>query len=144
MKTAVKRNLKFLFKIQLQVFDLCRNAAILILVYFYSSIYHLSIHSYPDSSNLEWWTFKNKMRLILVMIVITFIYSSIVDVPAGIYLLKVNKRNTRTRWEICSELTIKTQERRQWRHSGVFIVNFEHISHLIQVFVNLLLLTLNM
>ena len=141
MKTAVKRNLKFLFKIQLQVFDLCRNAAVLILVYFYSSIYHLSIHSYPDSSNLEWWTFKNKMRLILVMIVITFIYSSIVDVPAGIYLLKVNKKNTRTRWEICSELTIKTQERRQWRRSDVFIVNFEHISHLIQVF---LLLTLNM
>ena len=27
-------------------------------------------------------------------------------------------------------LTIKTPERRQWRRSGVFIVNFEHISHL--------------
>ena len=52
--------------------------------------------------------------------------------PAGIYLLKVNNRNTRTRCEICSKLTIKT---------GVFIVNFEHISHLVLVF---LLLTLNM
>ena len=31
---------------------------------------------------------------------------------------------------------------RQWRRSGVFIVNFEHISHLVLVF--LLLLTLNM
>ena len=29
----------------------------------------------------------------------------------------------------------------QWRRSGVFIVNFEHISHLVLVF---LLLTLNM
>ena len=60
--------------------------------------------------------------------------------PAGIYLLKVNNRNTRTRCEICSKLTIKTPERRL-ASSGVFIVNFEHISHLVLVF---LLLTLNM
>ena len=33
--------------------------------------------------------------------------------PAGIYLLKVNNRNTRARSEICSKLTIKTPERRQ-------------------------------
>ena len=32
---------------------------------------------------------------------------------AGIYLLKVNNRNTRTRCEICSKLTIKTPKRRQ-------------------------------
>ena len=61
--------------------------------------------------------------------------------PAGICLLKVNIRNTRTRCEICSKLTIKTPKRRQWRRSGVFIVNFEHVSHLVLVF---LLLTLNM
>ena len=54
--------------------------------------------------------------------------------------LKVN-RNTRTRGEMCSKLTIKVPEPRQWRRSGVFIVNFEHISHLGPVF---LLLTLNM
>ena len=60
--------------------------------------------------------------------------------PVGIYLLKVNNRNTSTRCEICSKLTINTPERRQWRRSGVFIVNFEHISHLVLVF---LLLTLN-
>ena len=47
--------------------------------------------------------------------------------PAGNYLLKVNNRNTRTRFEIYSKLTIKTPERREWRHSGVFIVNFEYI-----------------
>ena len=33
------------------------------------------------------------------------------------------------------------QERRQWRRSGIFIVNFENISHLVPLF---LLLTLNM
>ena len=42
--------------------------------------------------------------------------------------------------KICSKLTIKKPERRQWSRSGVFIVNFEHISHLVLVF---LLLTLN-
>ena len=62
-------------------------------------------------------------------------------IPAGIYMLKVNNRNTGTRCEICSKLTIKIPERRHWRRSGVFIVNFEHISHLALVF---LLLTLNM
>ena len=43
--------------------------------------------------------------------------------------------------EICSKLTLKKPERRQWRRSGVFIVNFEHILHLVIV---LLLLSLNM
>ena len=63
-----------------------------------------------------------------------------VNHPAGIYLFKVNNRNTRARCEICSKLTINTPERRQWRRSGVFIVNFKHISHLFLVF---LLLTLS-
>ena len=61
-------------------------------------------------------------------------------IPAGIHLLKVNNRNNRTRSEIRSKLAIKTPERRHWRRSGVFIVNFEHISQLVLVF---LLLTLN-
>ena len=33
--------------------------------------------------------------------------------PLGIYLLKVNTRNTRRRCEVCSKLTIKTPEIRQ-------------------------------
>ena len=41
----------------------------------------------------------------------------------------------------CSKLTIKTPERCKWRCSGVFIVNFEHILHLVLLFI---LLTLNM
>ena len=31
----------------------------------------------------------------------------------------------------CLNLTIKTPERHHWHHSGVFIVDFEHISHLV-------------
>ena len=52
----------------------------------------------------------------------------------------INVRNTRTKCEICSKLTIKTPERHRWRHSGVFIVSFEHISHFVLMF---LLLTLS-
>ena len=33
-------------------------------------------------------------------------------IPAGNCMFKVNNRNTRTRCEICSKLTIKTPERR--------------------------------
>ena len=59
--------------------------------------------------------------------------------PPGIYLLKVNNRKTITMCKICSKLTMKKTERCQV--SDVFIVNFEHISHFVLVF---LLLTLNM
>ena len=43
-------------------------------------------------------------------------------------MFKVNNRNTRTRCEIFSKLTIP--ERRYWRRPGVSIINFENISHL--------------
>ena len=61
--------------------------------------------------------------------------------PAGNYLLKVKNWNTRTRYEICSKLTIKTANWRQWRCSGVSLINFEHISLLFLVFI---LITLSM
>ena len=38
---------------------------------------------------------------------------NLMDNPANIYLLKVNNRNTRKRYEICLKLTIKAPERRQ-------------------------------
>ena len=60
---------------------------------------------------------------------------------AGIYLLKVNNRNIRKKYEICSKLTANTPERLHWNRSSVFIVNLEHTSNLILAF---LLLTLNM
>ena len=43
--------------------------------------------------------------------------------PANFYLFKVNSRNTIKRCEICQ--FVNTVESR----SGVFMVNFEHISH---------------
>ena len=50
------------------------------------------------------------------------------------YTFKVNNRNTRKRCEICSKITIKIPERRQWLRSGIFIANFEHILHIALVF----------
>ena len=53
----------------------------------------------------------------------------------GIYLLKVNCRNTGTKCEICSQLTIKTSERRLslmlpldiFHTLCISIVNFKHV-----------------
>ena len=54
-----------------------------------------------------------------------FLYHLDTFYPAGIYMFKGNNRNNRTRCEICSNLIIKTP--------GVFIVSFDHISHLVLV-----------
>ena len=67
--------------------------------------------------------------------------SSFVGFQVDIYLLNVNNRNTRTRCEIYSKLTTKTPERRQRRSDVFVVVNFEHNSHTVLVF---LLLTLSM
>ena len=86
--------------------------------------------------NLNLKLFK-KCRLFLQILILAHNLSILITdhrlcrTPSGIYLLKVNNRNTRTRCEICSRLT--TPERR-WRLCGVFIVNFEHISHLVLMF----------
>ena len=77
--------------------------------------------------------YNNKVNIFL------FCYFIIPNL-AGIYLIKVNNRNTKTRCEICSKFTRKTPERGQLRRSGVFVANFEHISRLILVF---LLLNMN-
>ena len=61
----------------------------------------------------------------------TILYSS----PSNKYLLKIKNSNTRKRCEICSELITKTPKWRHWLLSGVFIVYFEHISHLFLVFI---------
>ena len=60
-------------------------------------------------------------------------------ISAGNYMFKVNYKNTRTRWKICSKLTIKTPEQRHWYRFGVFIVNIKQISHLVLVYLMLIL-----
>ena len=52
----------------------------------------------------------------------------------NINMFTVDNRNKRKRCETCSKLTIKRPERRHWSCFGVFIINFEHISHLFLLF----------
>ena len=64
--------------------------------------------------------------------------------PAGNYMFKVNNRNSRTRCELCSKLTIKITER---LHDVVLVsllITLKHISHLVLVFIlNIVHITLN-
>ena len=93
----------------------------------------------------DWLFFSEHINVIDSCKVDWFPSSKNFNIPkwivASIFLLKVNIRNTTTRCEICSKLTIKTPKQHPLHFSGVFIVNFEHISHFVLV---LLLLTLNM
>ena len=68
-----------------------------------------------------------------------------VGYPAGIYLLKVNNKNTRIRCEICSKLIIKTPERRQngQTHSNKSSANCLSVFDHFGVVLVSLLLTLN-
>ena len=60
--------------------------------------------------------------------------------PSRHLLFKANYENTRTIYEICSKLIIKTPDQRPRLRSDVFHVSFEQISYIIQEFP---LLTLN-
>ena len=81
--------------------------------------------------NISWKTKKLIMRAnCLLSLFIQSFCEWLTNNPAGNYMFKVNNRNTKTRYEISSKLTIKTPEQYHWRSSGLFIVNFEEISHL--------------
>ena len=58
------------------------------------------------------------------------LFNRLLFFSANIYLFKFSNRNTRKKYEIRSKLIIKKPEWCQWHRSGVFIVNFELISHL--------------
>ena len=57
-----------------------------------------------------------------------------VTIEVNITCSQVNNRNTITSCGICLKLTIKKPERYYFRRYGVFIVNFEYISHLVLLF----------
>ena len=49
---------------------------------------------------------------------------NLISIPAGNYMFKVNNRNNRTRCEICSKLTMKIPERRQWLKPKILLSYF--------------------
>ena len=120
-------------KLVLKKFSLSNKIALIkiSIVYNDSKLLHLSSETLGLKATLV-------LQLLAMFHVKSFLSHSIH--PVGIYLLKVNNRNTKTRCEICSKLTTKTPERCHWCRSSVFIVNFGHISHFVLEF---LLLTLN-
>ena len=94
---------------------------------------------YKVKIRLQHWCFlvniAKFLRAVFLINIFCFWYifnTYIVSQPA----ITCSKLTTETleQGEICSKLTIKMPERRYWRRSGIFIVNFEHISHLALVF----------
>ena len=59
--------------------------------------------------------------------------------PENIYLFKVNNLNTRKMGEIYSKSEWKTPEQSHWLRSCDSTVKFVHISHLLQLFIQLIL-----
>ena len=102
-----------------------------------AEIWHKSI-LFLDTLNpftLNQWTSSSSFlnNLFMLQSRLGFVGYHFTATPAGIYSLKDNNSTIRTICKICSMLTIKTPERRHWRRSCVFIVNFEHISHFVLV-----------
>ena len=91
----------------------------------FRAMFHLTSMLYPILKARTKWEWLRYYRALA--------WSKLIY-PPGNYLFKVNHRNTRLRCEICSKLAKETPERRHWYRSGVFIVNFGHISHLVPVF----------
>ena len=81
------------------------------------------------------WQSKKEDNALKVVISVAISVNVRIGNPANICLCSVNNGNTKKRCEIRSKLKTKKLERRQWRHSGVFNINFEHISHLFLVFI---------
>ena len=63
-----------------------------------------------------WWKWPK-----WIFVVAVFSANEFAGFPAGIYLFKFNNGNTRTMWEICSKLTIKTP---RWRHFPAVSIGF--------------------
>ena len=84
------------------------------------------------SNPVIWWFLPLKMIEYWILL------SILNHIPANIYRYKINNRNTRKKFEVCSKLTIKTLEWRSWRPSGIFVFNIEHLSHLLVMFLLLL------
>ena len=111
------------------------------------SPYSIRIQENTDPKKLRIWTLFTHWGYTLFLIPVLF-YSGITNsgqrrshlnsaagIIAGNWMFKVNSRSTRTRCEIFSKLTIKTPKRRQWRRSGVFMVNFENLPAGIVLFI---------
>ena len=106
----------------------CLLCFFLLFLWFFLVFFALLDVSYSSSRQTTFSTVGISM-----LFFIFFICRSLVNTASN-NISKVYNRNTRTRYEISSKLAVKVLERCQWCRSGVFIVNFEYILHLVLVF----------
>ena len=71
-------------------------------------LFQYQLYNETTTKNTVLKSYFDKLKEVKVNVVLN------VSIPAGNYLPKVNNKNTRTRCEICSKLTIKIPERRHW------------------------------
>ena len=107
--------IKFLARFQCCISDTWNSSAFIIRIFL--------THFMPLGLFLTAWKHQKTRGLVLLCplrhLQDLLLSKMSVQIPAGICLFKVYNWSTRARPEIC------------WRHSGVFIVNFEHILHLL-------------
>ena len=66
------------------------------------------------------------------------IHTNLEVLPQSQSAFTCSKLTIETQEQAVKYVTLKTPERRHWHRSGAFSVNFEHISHLVLVFLLLL------
>ena len=77
---------------------------------------NLSLHKRDHESSCFSSDHNDFLSIIWYPSISMYVYScrfSVFNTPTGIYLLKVNNRNTTAMCEICRKVTLKTPERRQ-------------------------------
>ena len=89
------------------------------------------VHNFSKSDSSQ-MCFDRVLNMHLVFLSQLAIACSKLTIKAAFTCSNLTKKPTRTRCDIC--LTIKSPQRRHWPRSDDFIVNFEHISHLVLTF----------
>ena len=78
-----------------------------------ASLFPPKISNLPRAGRLKYLQ-RNWKKLIGDPAILEIVERHFIPFPAGNYMFKVNNRNTRTKCEICSKLTIKTPESHHW------------------------------
>ena len=85
-----------------------------------SPIQVFSCEYYKNRTEHLWWLLLYLVLWLLLRILVNIIYSK----NLALTCLKSTVKTPEHVW-ICSNLTIKTPRWSQWRHSGIFTINFE-------------------
>ena len=95
--------------------------------------YHFFLNSFQQHTSLKTFqVFKRFFLSSILQVMQHHIAKGEMSQPA-FTCSNLTIETLKQRCGICSKLTIKTPKRRKWRRFGVFIVNFEHISHLCSI-----------